>query len=74
MLQPAAIAMLRKIRGSRMSAFLGMEIRPPIEINATWEGSRRTTTCEPGEAPGSRQSPKRGLAVNSWVGGKGRDR
>jgi hypothetical protein len=24
------------------------------------------------EAPGSRQSPRRGLAVNSWVGGKGR--
>jgi hypothetical protein len=25
------------------------EIRPAIEINATWEGSRRTTTCEPGK-------------------------
>ena len=24
------------------------------------------------EAPGSRQSSRRGLAVNSWVGGKGR--
>jgi hypothetical protein len=24
------------------------------------------------EAPGSRQSPRRGLGVNSWVGGKGR--
>ena len=24
------------------------------------------------EAPGSQQSPRRGLAVNSWVGGKGR--
>jgi hypothetical protein len=25
------------------------EIRPAIEINATWEGSRHTTTCEPGK-------------------------
>ena len=32
-----------------MSTFLWIEIRPAIEINATWEGSRRTTTCEPGK-------------------------
>ena len=45
--QPIAIAKLRKVRCARMSTFLWIEIRPAIEINATWEGSRRTTTCEP---------------------------
>src|SRR5437764_180304 len=90
MLQPIAIAKLRKIRCARMSTFLWISGVPhgkcfvmlvKVRVAQQRKGCRSVPTSVGARyvdvrdymrKPGMRYSPKRGLAVNSWVGGKRR--